>query len=71
MRVAVMYTPARLESRTVRTRRSWRQDRPGMASIDNLTVGDPADQPDQSQPRRRNNNTRRTPTMSISTSTAG
>ena len=31
----------------------------------------PADQSDQSQPRRRNSNTSRTPTMSISTSTAG
>jgi hypothetical protein len=30
-----------------------------------------AGQPDQSQPRRRNSNTRRTPTMSITTSTAG
>src|SRR5215207_1540690 len=33
--------PARLESRTVRTRRSWRQDRLRRASIDSLTAGDP------------------------------
>jgi hypothetical protein len=31
----------------------------------------PAGQPDQSQPRRRNSNTKMTPTMSISASTAG
>jgi len=32
---------------------------------------DPAGQPDQSQPRRRNSTAKRTPTMSITTSTAG